>query len=437
VTGKKGVLCLLLICVGGFAFRLTIERFFFPMSEQSADAEPSDYWQIAGALADGRGYSYHDEPSARLTPGYPLFLALYRAVFGTGLGPLVVIQALVACASTCLIYKIAKMVFDARAGLLAAAGYAFYPYLARQDVGLLENNFFVPSLALVTVLLLGLRRRPGLRRAALAGGALALAYLIRPTIAVAAPLIALWIVLVVKPFRNALRVLAVLGLVGALGISPWVIRNAIVFDRLILSRSDGGQNVWFGHNDYFERVYPEYSLDCTMSVLQYEWRTHAKAADENPDNDFAMQAFARRKAREYIAEDVGRFLRRAALKVRELYHWRLSPRYRHWWGYVEFHPPDSLDVRYPPDGKSLRNLAYTVPYLIMMALALWGILRLRDEWKDVALFAAFIVSATAAYAVFFGTTKNRAPLDIFFIILAARGITDLVARFTHGEQASQ
>jgi len=413
---------MLVILVGAFTFRVGIEHFLFPMEAEATDAEPSDYWQIATAVANGEGYSFYGKPSARLTPVYPLFLALYQGVFGSGLTVLAVIQSVVGCLTAYLVYRVGRLVFDARAGLLAAAGYGFHPYLARQDVGLLELNFFVCALVLVTWLLLRVRREPTMLRAAGAGGALALAYLVRPTVGAAAPLVAIWMICVVKPFRRAVVALAVIAVVGGIGVSPWVIRNAVVFDRLILSRSDGGQNLWFGNNAYFDEVYPLFSLDCIFPALVQKWRRHARETGEDPEDDLAMQAFAKELAREHIASDPGRFFRRALVKVRELYHWRMSPRYRRWWGHVKLKGEGRVEITLPREDGWRDAIGYSVPYVVMMGLALWGLLHVGGKWADVALFGTFIVSATLAYAVFFGTTKNRAALDVFFILLGAWGV---------------
>lgn len=434
MTGKKCAAYLLVICLGAFAFRISIERFFVPMQDNALADEPSDYWQIATAVARGEGYRYHGKASVRYTPVYPLFLALYQRLFGSVFLPLAIIQSLIGCLSVYLVFRVAEMVFDRRVGLLSAAGLAFYPYLARQDVGLIEFSFFVPTLALGALALLRLKQNPTHLRAAAVGAALALAYLVRPTIAAGAPLYSLWILLVVRPVRKAVGALVVIALVGAIGISPWVIRNGIVFKRLILSQALAGQNLWLGNNDLLEEVYPMYSHDSLFPALIHEWRTFAETVHADPEDELAMQAFARRKGMEHIAADWSRFLRRAVLKVKALYHWRICPHYSQWAGYLRFVPGKGMQILQPPKDARLKGLAYSVSYVAMMCLALIGLVHVRKQWTDLALFAAFILPMTVMYAVFYGTTKGRAPFDIFFIILAAWGLFSLVSRMAPGKE---
>ena len=437
MTGKKRIACLLLVLVGAFVFRFSLERFFFPMRDAALSEEPSDYWQIATSVARGEGYCFHGRPSARYTPIYPLFLALYQLVFHSALVPLAVIQSLVGCLSVYLVYRIGKITFDSRVGLVSAAGLAFYPYLARGDIGLWEFNFFVPAIALTALMLLRLRRRPTVRRAAAAGAALALAYLVRPTIAAGAPLYAVWVLLVVQPVRKALGVLLVIAIVGAAGISPWVIRNGVVFRRLILSQALGGQNLWLGNNELLEEVYPVYAHDSLYPALLYEWRAYAEAVHADPEDQLALQAFARRKAIEHIRADWPRFFRRAAVKVKALYDWRYCPHYMRWYGYLTFVPGKGMEIRQPPKERLLKDLSYSVSYVAMMCFALVGLVHVRSQWRDVVLFGAFILPMTVLYAIFYGTTKGRAPFDIFFIVLAAWGIVSLAGRITSGKERAR
>ena len=87
-----------------------------------------------------------------------------------------------------------------------------------------------------------------------------------------------------------------------------------------------------------------------------------------------------------------------------------------------------MEITVPAEDEWRDVIGYSVPYIVVTALALWGLLHVRGKWADVTLFGTFIVSATLAYAVFFGTTKNRAPLDVFFILLAGWGAVVRVGR---------
>src|SRR5438034_2458436 len=91
-------------------------RFLFPDS--------ASYLDSARALLHG-GFATSAAPGAPpqtvRTPGYPLFAAAVFALFGERPAAVVAVQAVLSVVTIALAYAIARTLWDARAGLLAAA----------------------------------------------------------------------------------------------------------------------------------------------------------------------------------------------------------------------------------------------------------------------------------------------------------------------------
>ena len=166
------------------------------------------FFTLAGQLAGGYGYAFPGErPTAFRVPLYPLFLA---GLTGgePNYAPVLIAQALVSTGTVVLAGLLAREWFGARAGLIAAAICAVYPYYVLHDVTLQETGMFIFLSTLATWLALVARRRGSVALAALAGLALGAAILTRATLAPFAVLAILWLALPGAGWRTSRRGMA-------------------------------------------------------------------------------------------------------------------------------------------------------------------------------------------------------------------------------------
>jgi 4-amino-4-deoxy-L-arabinose transferase-like glycosyltransferase len=222
-------------------------------------------------------YSYWSwGPSAMITPGYPLFLdfAYWLTHFKSHnhqveMHVAVTFQHLLAAGTVFLIYRIARFFLPRWASLIAALLWLFYPPSNWAADQLLTETVYVFFLILFVWTFLFALERKQIWRFALAGVALALATLVRPTVfpLVVAPLL----FLLQRQNWPAVRTHLIhwLTYLGAFVVCmlPWWIRNGVVLHRLILTDDDMANPLLFGSDPNFAH---DTSLDSGLDRQQQE-----------------------------------------------------------------------------------------------------------------------------------------------------------------------
>ena len=216
---------------------------------------------LKGYLGFGSG------PDAFVTPGYPLFVAfLMKIVFlfhGTNLSHIRLIheiyfvQQLISIVSLVLIYRIATVMMNRKAGLIASLLSVLYLPMSFVGNMLLTEVLFIPLLlATLYFFLLG-KQKDSKRYYALTGLFLGLTTLVRPNVI---PLIILFVLIIYWPFmrekkaglykmvaRSWPMLVAVL-----IVMLPWWIRNAIDFHHFIPLSTEAGNPLLAGGDPYFQ-----------------------------------------------------------------------------------------------------------------------------------------------------------------------------------------
>jgi len=214
--------------------------------------------RIARAVAAGLGYSsplvVDSGPTAWMTPLYPLLLAGVFKLFGIMTFKSLLVITAVDCAFSSLtswvIWAIARRAFGASSG--ATAGWiwtllpssVFYPVAWVWDTSLSALIFALIVLASMSLL-------ESERASAWAGcGALwGIGAMVNASIVSTLPFILGWNANELRRrSRQWLKLTLIALLLFAVVITPWFIRNYIVFHKLILFRSNFGLELWLGNN---------------------------------------------------------------------------------------------------------------------------------------------------------------------------------------------
>lgn len=241
-----------LAIVAGALLRIALcARFASPLHP-----ELWEFGMIAANLVRTGVYSYlaPGVPSAYMPPGYPLLIAAIYATFG--IGPvahlaLAVVLLAFEVAIPFLIARLAALIWGARAGRIALLLALFWPQLL-----LLSGRLHSIPISMATLMLAFVILWSGplsLGRAALCGLLIGMYGLFRMELAGLAPVLLYAIIFAGGPVRMPLgrriSAFAVLTAVAALVVTPWLIRNYRVFDRVIVGTS-GGYNLLRGHNEH-------------------------------------------------------------------------------------------------------------------------------------------------------------------------------------------
>lgn len=394
------------------------------------------YDMLAQRVADGHGFSFAvaswpyarpDQPTAFWSYVYTLFLA---GVYGmAGHHPLVarLIQAVAAgLLMPWLTYRIGRRAFGARIGLIAAGITAIYLYFAHYAASLMTETFYIIGILWLTDLAMRLAEQgsetTSRRRARLGvelGLALAITLLLRQVVAVFYPLLALWLLWLACRqgwLRRALAALVVAGLVAAVVISPFIVRNYRVFGQLAMPNTNAGfAFFWANHPIYGTRftatLTPEHGVSY-QELIPPELRDLNEAA-----LDRALLA----RGLAFVRDDPGRYLLLSLSRI---------PVYFQFW--------PARDSTLLSNASRVLSFGVFLPFMIYgLILVLMHLRRgpsrsgpgivgqhdLRPAY--VALFLLFIASYTAVHLASWANVRYRLPVDAFLILFAAYGIENL------------
>ena len=216
-----------------------------------AVSDGKTYLQLAQMLGELR-YVDEDGHLAFWPPGLPLVLAPFVAVFGAGMLATVLANLLFYAVGVVSAWRLAAGMFGARAAVLAALLFTFWPSrLLTAAVVSKENLTIAATLAGAALAMLAFRRADSRwwLMAACAGVAFGVA-------ALAQPGLLLYVVVIPLAFRVFLatprRFFAVCGIIFVIGCAtllPWHLRNCYVFNGQFCGLATNGGSVFYRANN--------------------------------------------------------------------------------------------------------------------------------------------------------------------------------------------
>ncbi|MDO8594566.1 MAG: glycosyltransferase family 39 protein [bacterium] len=241
----------ILIGIISASFLLSLCYSFLYKIEPVVDARSYD--QIAVNLLAGQGFkedstlSYEFDPSIiRAGPLYEFFLAGVYGTFGYHFEVVWILQALLHAATAFIIFLTARILFPERGdaiGLVAAALIGFHPDLIEISAMLMTETLYLFLVTLTVFLFFKVYQKPSsLRLALLLGASTGLSLLIRPPVLLFVPVF-LCLFGIRKEYKGAAAFLLTL----VLFLSPWVMRNYVVYKQFIPTTLIGEYNVWVGN----------------------------------------------------------------------------------------------------------------------------------------------------------------------------------------------
>jgi hypothetical protein len=362
---------------------------------------------IAKNIIEGIGFAYPYPGDAYPTiTAYipPLYVWVLTGVLklGGGLVAMQVLNLLLLQLGNFFVHRIARRYaspFTAFVGFAALSFYAPLWLLASA----IEPNMLNHALISAMVLLLFMIYREPMRRGVYLtlGIVVALQILVRPDMLMGLPLIAIWLVWVLRKELDTPRLLKKLGFLAAVivvFVGPWTLRNYIVFDRFIAVSANGGYNLFLGNNVGATgefRIIPENEEEAReLKEIDY----HAMLRSPLQRDQYYYQV-----ALGWVQQHPGEWLVLTGKKI-----------YYHWW-------------RRAFSGSGLQisqwMIVYDVITFILLVLGFYGLFTLRDRnlrWLFITLF----VYSTAVSAIFFVQSRHRGlKVDPYLVTLAAYGLS--------------
>lgn len=215
-------------------------------------AEPGSdgaiYTALARQLVEGQPYEISGT-SAYWPVGYPLFLAAWMSMLGTGKAAWLVSNLVLFVVACWGVGRLAGQLGGTAAGRLAALLFAVWPNLLTNTATPEKEMVVVALLPWVCLVIVGALRGAGRSwHAVPAGLMLGACVLVQPALQFLLP--TFWILLLVglRPTARALLLCLLLGLGAALAIAPWTLRNYQVFGQFVLVSTNGGDNFYRANN---------------------------------------------------------------------------------------------------------------------------------------------------------------------------------------------
>ena len=366
-----------------------------------ADLARDSYWEygeLARNLHMGKGYSlFHNEggryefvaspsalpyPSAYMMPGYvgliyPFFF-LSDVVLMNVL--LLLLQGVIGAACVALTFRFTARFMGRREAWVAAALMACLPEFVYASSSCTPTVLFhLLFLALLPVLC-DLWEAGSLRPELTAGALFAALVYVRPETALfAAALVAA--LLLAGRARSALR----LGIVIALLLSPWQIRNAVVFHEWIPFTTNGGLNFFRGHNDLQLGTFGD---DMIIQGL--------RDLPQGREFELEMNRLYFSRAFQYITREPSHELAHDAEKLLQLWFWN-------------------------SDDPRSANLLYRVPWMLILGGSAIGFVRTK-AWSRHRILTLYLACATAVAVVFFVLPRYQTMMKVALLPFAGAGV---------------
>jgi len=289
----------LLVFITAFVIRISVvfgyAFGFFNGGLKGADSRL--YFEIARNLLTGNGFATNDGPTAFVSPLYPVFLAGCMSVFGENLVLISIIQGLMSALVCIIVFKITDKTFNnAKTGLFAGFIAALhFELILWSNAQLLTESLYIFLFAIAVLFLVSALtcKTSNYLYFSLSGIGFALAALTRPTaigIAVGITLILLFASFHKSSldWKQPTLFLAVF----MLSMTPWGVRNYIVFDSFTISSLEGGHVLWLGNNpQYDEYKHPDFTKFGGYTVM-FRWDKHLAEKLKNKSQAEVNATFA-------------------------------------------------------------------------------------------------------------------------------------------------
>lgn len=260
------------IFVVALLIRLAYVIFFAQLEGPGLDTWGYD--RLAKSLVFGEGYPQE----VRWPPLFPIFLAGIYALFGPSFFFVKIIQAAIGSFTCLLIFLIGKESFDEKIGLLSGLLAVFYPgFISYTGLVLTETLTAFLVATSIYLLIKAIAHKNKWRWYIFAGLILGLANLCRSEMLFFPIFVLGGLLIIYKNKKQALIGFLILSSVAAITISPWTVRNFILFHKLIPVTVGLGRALWLGS---YPQEWTEYHFDREPIKTLYKESTQIEFNDK-------------------------------------------------------------------------------------------------------------------------------------------------------------
>jgi 4-amino-4-deoxy-L-arabinose transferase-like glycosyltransferase len=211
-----------------------------PRAPWSGGGDAAAYLTLAQNISSHKGFAYAGQPSAFRAPGYPLILSVFIEIFGRNYILAVrCLQFLEGLLIALLCAAMAGELLGETAGKLALLIALFLPTLVQMTSEVLTETTAATFAAAFLFFLVRYVRTSRWESLAWMSAAIGIGALVRSNVAFVG-IAALIVVALQENGRARVRRLGLVVLIPCVLISPWIIRNLVVFHGRVIYSTQGG-----------------------------------------------------------------------------------------------------------------------------------------------------------------------------------------------------
>ncbi|MFN4227468.1 MAG: ArnT family glycosyltransferase [Candidatus Ratteibacteria bacterium] len=371
---KNKVLVLILV-IGFFlriAFVLTLKNHFYFDDE-------FEYYKMIQNFLSGKGIIVGENLKSFRPPLYPLIISIL-VLFKFNLIGIRFFQSFISTVTVYFVYLIAKKTFDEKVGIISASISSFYPFFIYYNGFLLTETLFI-FLTVLSIFYLIMSIEKNGKISFFSGVFLGLAGLTRPTIQLYLPCSILHILSIKEDLKIKFRKIAILVAGFCLTLSPWIIRNYVIFHKFIPGTTMGGWVFWEGNNPNSDGGPCSYFPEGILEIEEIE-----------------REKILYKMTFKVIKEDPKRFV------------YLLRNKFKRFWNIV----PNAPEF----EKKFLYRFISIFSFGIMMPFFIIGFfISLKN--KKAQFFHSLIILFTIFHILFLSSIRYRLPIEPFYIILSS------------------
>ncbi len=372
------------------------------------------YHDWAVKIADG---TFSSEAVYEFSPLPAYLMALVYRLFSPEMVYVRYMNILFGTGTCALVYGIGRRIGSGRVGLVAGLLAAVYQPLVFYSIVPLKTTLGVFFFALTVLLFLHCLERPEWKRLLFLGAASGLLLNVRPNALVmlpAVPLILLWAHR--ENRRTAKKAVLIVGLFLAgfgIAVSPFVIRNLKAADRLALTTSQAGFNLYLGNHLYSPDPYYR-PVPFAVTSPFFQGVQFTIEASRREGRRFSPEEASRYWTKEVLriaAEQPGAFFVKVLRKSLVLFN--------------RFEAGDHYDFGFLQREAGFMNV-FLPGFALVFPLGVAGlILAVFRRSKPAASLLVLFLLYAATLVIFFTNARYRLPLLIILIPYAAALLVEI------------
>jgi 4-amino-4-deoxy-L-arabinose transferase-like glycosyltransferase len=379
---------LLGICVLGFFLRL---GYVFFVGADLVFPDEYRFLEEAKSILAGTGL----QANGRYGHDMPLTALLIAGVLFISGGSVFAVKFFFGFLSTITIFLVGRLAFvlskDNQSAILTAGICAVYPFFIFYSSLILSETLFLFLFVLFLCLLFD-EDSSGVRQGISAG----LMHLTKPVFFYFFPIIWLWQYFFQKmPVRKLLTIALIMGVV----VSPWAIRNFLIFDELVVNTASSGHVLWEGNNPWNNTGGVSGTFQDSDAWLEGIPKGLTELEEDQWKKNQAIN-FVKRNPVVFVENGIRKFLRLWSL-------WPNSVDYQSW----------------------IYKAISLFSFGTILLLSLLGVWILKESRREIILMIGLVGYITLLHVVTLGSIRYRLPLEPIMIVIASMTLISLYKRY--------